>query len=127
MKAYSLDFRTKIIEVWQEEKLSIRKLAKHFKVTTSFIQKLIKQYQETGDLNPLPRGGGNEPKINGENLVTLMEILEENNDATLRELCDLLEEKTGVRVEKTTMGKVLNQLEYRFKKKHCMQQKRQVK
>jgi transposase len=64
----------------------------------------------------LPRGGGNEPKINGENLVTLMEILEKNNDATLRELCDLLEEKTGVRVEKTTMGKVLNQLEYRFKK-----------
>ena len=127
MKAYSLDFREKIIEIWLEKKLSIRKLAIYFKVTKSFIQKLIKQYKETGDLNPLPRGGGSEPKINGENLVSLIEILEENNDATLRELCDLLEEKTGLRVEKTTMGKVLNQLDYRFKKKRYMQQKRQVK
>lgn len=50
MKSYSLDLRQKIIEVRQKEKLSIRKLAERFKVAKSFVQKILKQFQETGDV-----------------------------------------------------------------------------
>jgi transposase len=50
MKSYYVDFRQKIIDVRLEYKLSIRQLAERFKVSKSFIQKLLKQYNETGDI-----------------------------------------------------------------------------
>lgn len=52
MKPYSIDFRKKIVEIWDYEKISIRKLTQRFEVSKSFIQKLIKKYQETGDIRP---------------------------------------------------------------------------
>ena len=47
MKAYSLDFRQKIIDVYNKEKISQRQLAKRFDVALSFIYKLLKQYRTT--------------------------------------------------------------------------------
>ena len=52
MKAYSIDLRQKIIDVHENENISIRKLAERFCVAKSFIQKLLKQYRETGDITP---------------------------------------------------------------------------
>ena len=52
MKPYSSDFRQKIIDFYEKENFSIRKLAAHFGVAKSFVQKLIKQYKETGDISP---------------------------------------------------------------------------
>lgn len=117
MKPYSIDFREKIIEVWKKENLSIRSLAKRFGVAKSFIQKLLKQYQQTGDIRPLQQGGSPSPKLNSEQLVILVEIMEKNNDATLEELCELLYKETGVQVQKTTMGRISKKLNYSVKKK----------
>ena len=47
-----------------------------------------------------------------------MEIIEENNDATLKELTEMLELKTGIKVSISTRGRISNQLNYTFKKKH---------
>lgn len=52
MQPYSIDLRKKIIEVYKQEKISIRNLAKRFYVAKSFVQKLIKQEQDTGDISP---------------------------------------------------------------------------
>jgi len=41
MKAYSLDFRQKIIDTYVNDEISQRQLAKRFRVTLSFIQKLL--------------------------------------------------------------------------------------
>ena len=50
MKAYSVDLRQKIIDVYTEGNLSQRQLAQQFRVALSFIQKLLKQYRETENL-----------------------------------------------------------------------------
>ena len=86
MKPYSIDLRKKIVEVWKKENISIRKLAERFRVSKSFIQKLIKKSQETGDIRPLPQGGSPPSKLNSTQLVLLVELMEKNNDATLEEL-----------------------------------------
>lgn len=117
MKPYPVEFRAKIIEVWQKDQLSIRQLAKQFRVSKSFIQKVVKQYKETGDLRPLPQGGICPPKINNEQIVDLVAIIEENNDATLEELCELLNDKKEVKVSKSTMGRIIKRLNYTLKKK----------
>jgi transposase len=127
MNPYPTEFRQKIIKVYIEEKPSIRQLALRFNVAKSFIQKLLKQYKETGDIAPKPQGGSPPRKLSEEQLVTLVEIVEVNNDATLIELCDLLEEATGVRVSCSTMGRIMKQLNYSVKKKLSMLRKKNGK
>ena len=55
MKAYSVDLRQKIIDVYHEGNTSQRELAQRFRVALSFIQKLLKQYRETEDIAPKTR------------------------------------------------------------------------
>jgi transposase len=123
MKPHSIEFRQKIIEVHEKGNISIRSLAQRFCVAKSFIQKLIKQYKETGDIHPQPQGGSPESKIKGEQLVDLIEIIETNNDATLAELCDLLDEKIKVRVSRATMGRITQKLNYSVKKNSLRRRK----
>lgn len=116
MKPYPIEFRQKIMEVYEQESISIRKLAQRFCVAKSFVQKLSKQQQETGDIHPLPQGGSPEPKLKEEQLIDLVEIIETNAEATLEELCDLLEEKLHIRVSRSTMGRITQKLNYSVKK-----------
>ena len=116
MKPYSIDLRKKIVEIWKKENISLRKLAERFGVSKSFIQKLIKKYQETGDIKPLPQGGSPPSKLNSEQLVVLLELIEKNQDATLEELCELLEKATGVKLGKSTIGRISQKFNLSLKK-----------
>lgn len=116
MKAYSLDFRQKIMEVHHEGKTSQRQLAKRFNVALSFIEKLIKQEKETGSIAPKGHGGGSKPKLSEEQKQVVAELVAADNDATLAELCDQLEARVGVRVSRSTMGRLTQQLNLTVKK-----------
>jgi transposase len=107
MKAYSLDFRQKIVDTYLKEGSSQRKIAKRFDVALSFVEKLLKQLRETGDLAPKPHGGGRIPKLNAEQLSLVSALVESDNDATLKELCQQLQEKTTITISRSTMGRVL--------------------
>lgn len=127
MRPYSLDFRKKIIEARIKENVSIRQLALRFRVSKNFVQKIIKRYEETGEIAPRIQGGGNEPKVNQESLVILIEIIEKNRGATLAKLCKLLEEKTKIKISIATMGRITQKLNYTVRKKSCMPRKKIVR
>jgi putative transposase len=55
MQPYSREFRQKIIDTYAEENTSQRQLAQRFRVAPSFVQKILKQYRETGSLEPKQR------------------------------------------------------------------------
>jgi transposase len=116
MQPYSIDFRQKILEVREQEKISIRELAKRFRVAKSFVQKLLSQVQKTGDIRPRKAGGSPPKRLNNSQLVTLIEIIEANQDATLEELVGLLEQQTGIKVSRATMGRLSLTLNYSLKK-----------
>lgn len=116
MRPYSLDFRQKIIETYKEENLSQRQLAKRFRVALSFIQKLIKQWRETGNLNPKPHGGGQKLKFSSEQIILLGDLVQEKNDATLDELRKQIEEKTETVVSNSTISRILKRLNLTRKK-----------
>ena len=116
MKAYSLDLRQKIIDVYEQEKISQRQLARRFNVALSFIVKLLRQYRTTGNIAPKPFNGGVKLKLSPENLVVLAELIEQNNDATLNELCQMLKEKSGVSISRATMGRMTQRLKLTRKK-----------
>ena len=120
MQPYSIDFRRKIIEIYEREDISIRKLAQRFSVTKSFVQKLLKQYRETGDITPRVSGGSPPSKLNAEQLVILVEIIEHNYSATLEELCKLLQEEVGIKVSRSTMGRTTIRLGYGAKQRRSL-------
>ncbi len=62
MKAYSIEFRRKIIKAHEDESISQRKLARRFGVAPSFVQKLLKQYRETDSFAPQNPNAADTPK-----------------------------------------------------------------
>jgi transposase len=117
MKAYSLDFRQKIVDTYFKGDTSQRKVAKRFGVALSFVEKLLKQWRETGNLAPKPHGGGAKPKLNSAQFALVAALVEADNDATLEELCQQLQTQTAMTISRSTMGLVLQKLELTRKKK----------
>jgi transposase len=117
MEAYSTDLRQKIIDTYESEvMLTQQQLADRFRVNKSFIIKLLKQYRKTGNIAPKPHGGGRKLKTDPAQLVSLIEIVQEHNDATLSEYCNLLEEKEQVTISISSMCTLLQRLDLRRKK-----------
>jgi len=116
MKAYSLDFREKIIDIYFTERMSIRKLARRFGVAKSFIENLLKRLRETGDILPKPHGGGPQPKLNEEQLQFVRALVEADNDATLDELRERLAAETLISISRSTMGRIVQRLKLTRKK-----------
>ena len=110
MKAYSTDLRQKIIDVYEDESISQRQLAQRFRVATSFIIKLLKQYRETGKIEPKPHGGGKPAQLTLEHHQVLAQLVEATNNATLEQLSEQFEAKVGMRVSRSTMGRAVKRL-----------------
>ena len=125
MKAYSLDLRQKIVDAYAEGKLSQRQLAKQFRVALSFVEKLLKQHRETGNIAPKKRLNQTPTKLNDEQLKVLEQLVEEHNDATLEELRALLEQKTGVHIGRSTVDRMLSKLDLTVKKNTPSNRKRE--
>jgi len=117
VKAYSLDLRQKIINTYETEKITQKNLALRFVASQRFITKLLRQYRETGDIAPKPFAGGVKLKLKPEHLEILAQLIEENNDATLEELCGLLKEKTGITISRATLGRMSQKINFTWKKK----------
>lgn len=116
MKAYSLDFRQKILDTYNRGGISQRQLAKRFCVTLSFIEKLLKQSRETGSIAPKIRTQQTPPKLNEQQLNVLFEIVEAKNDATLSEIREQLKEKAGITIGISTVDRMLQKREISLKK-----------
>ena len=125
MKAYSLDLRQRIINAHNNRENSLRQLAERFQVSLHFVQKLIRRYHNEGTLEPKPHGGGSVPKL-ANHLSVVQQLVEEDNDATLAELCERIEQRIRVRVSQSTLYRVLQQLNLTRKKKHSMPLKQKV-
>lgn len=107
MKAYSVDLRQKIVDVYcEEENVSQRQLANRFQVSLSTVHRYLRQVRNGAGLAPKAHGGGNPSKLSVEQLERVSALINANNDATLVELCDLVAEKEKVRVSRSTMGRI---------------------
>lgn len=117
MKPYSKDFRNKIIETRRKTNESIQQLAERFQVSYSFVNRLLKRYQATENVEPLPHGGGKPSLIKAQQMEIISQLVEADNDATLEQLCTSLEKEIGIKVSVPTMCRLLQKLELSRKKK----------
>ena len=103
MKPYPVDFRQEIVNAYKNKEGSMLQLACKYKVSRSFVQKIIKQEKETGTVAPIAKTKHNS-KLH-QHTKLLEQIIRENPDFTLKELCQVLEQETGVEVSISTMHK----------------------
>jgi len=116
MRAYSTDFRQKVVQAYEAGRGSQRALARLFGVSLSFVQELLQRYRQTGSIAPKPHGGGKPSKVapHGAEIVRLHA---EQPDASLAERCEQLAKRTQVRVSRMTMSRALARLALTRKKR----------
>jgi transposase len=86
MRPYSLDLRERIVAAIDSHDGSIREIARLFRVSTSFIVRLLQRRRAAGTLAPEPHGGGTAPALRAADLERLAELVRKQPDATLKQL-----------------------------------------
>ncbi|MGF1540239.1 MAG: transposase [Pleurocapsa sp.] len=119
MKPYSLDLREKIIDAIEKGDSSIRKVTQGFGVSKNFVQRLVTQKRIQGHILPRKQGGSMVSPVM-KHKAKLMEIFEQQNDATKAEYCELLFNETGLWISQSTMCRTFQRLRLPLKKKSAL-------
>lgn len=126
MKAYSTDFRSKIVEAYEQRDTSIRKVAQIFNVSKSFVQKMLEMKKTQGNLEPKQQGGTMKSELNGYS-TQLADMVEKYPDATLAEYCEYWGQTSGQWVSNSTMCRELKKQQLTLKKRLYVAAKLQQK
>jgi transposase len=110
MAAYSIDLRQKILRACERQLGSQRALADLFGVSLAFVEKLLRRHRMTGDIAPKPHAGGQRPYLDVAATARVRQLVHDNTDITLEELCARVAGERGVRVSVATMCRVLQRL-----------------
>jgi transposase len=86
MRPYSLDLRERILAAVDAHDGSIRWIARIFRVSTSFIVRLLQRRRATGTLAPEPHRGGPAAVLGPADLERLAALVRDDPDATLEQL-----------------------------------------
>lgn len=101
------DLRRRIVRAWDAEKTSYAELAERFQIGEASVSRILRLHRETGDVAPLPHGGGNPARIQDDELSALHALVDANADATQQELADLWLVATGNVVSRSAMSRAL--------------------
>ena len=111
--AYSQDLRDRVIAA-RNRGLRTKQTADLFGVSRSWIRRVMQRLREHGETSPRPRGGVTVIKVD---LVRLRELVEQQPDATARQL----HERLGIDCSVSAVDMALRRLGLSFKKRHSMQ------
>jgi transposase len=113
MRPYSLDLRERILAAVDAQDGSIRWIARIFRVSTSFVVRLLRRRRDTGSIEPEPHRGGPPPALGPDDLKLLAELVREQPDATPEQL----RQRGGFRCSLKTLWYALDRLDLTRKKK----------
>ena len=113
MAPYSFDLRERVSAAVDHKEGSLRAIARRFRVSLSFIVRLLQRRGHCGTLAPKPHGGGPSLALNQRDQERLLELVREHNDATLKQLKQL----GGFTCSLATIWNTLRRLGLTYKKK----------
>ena len=110
--AYSQDLRDRVMAA-RDRGMKTRQVARLFEVSESWVRRVMQRRREHGETSPRPSGGVTVVKIDMERL---RELVEQQPDATIRELRDRL----GIDCSESAVGMALKRSDLTFKKRRSM-------
>ena len=116
MKAYSADLCAKIAQACYEGIASRRQLARQFRVSVAFIQKMLRRRRLTGRPAAAVHTVGRRGLLDADALALVARLLRVQNDLTLAELCERVAAEHGVPVSVPTMYRAVRRLRLPYKK-----------
>lgn len=114
--AYSSDLRTRVIEAWNAKEGTQTQLAARFKVSLSYVKRVLRRYRLNGQTEAKPRGATLAPIIGGEVLKLVQGWIETKPHISLEELCEQLEAQAEIKVSQPTMCRAVQRLKMPRKK-----------
>jgi len=122
MRPYSTDLRERVAAAVDNGEGSQREIAALFRVSLSFIVRLLQRRRAAGTLEPKPHGGGPPPALGPEDQRRLAELIRTDPDATLKQL----KQRGGFTCSPKTLWRALRRRGLTFKKKslHASEQGR---
>jgi transposase len=116
MKPHPLELRQRIVAAVDQQEHTVEEVAALFGVSERYVYQLLKLRRETGNLAPLPHGGGAALKLDEARLLRLADLVAEFPDATLEELRQLLRRRARLSVCLNTVWRGLQQIGFTLKK-----------
>jgi transposase len=116
MKPYSTDLRMRVVQAYENHEGAMRQLATTFRVSVSFVRRLLNHYRETGSVAPKSHGGGAPAKVDLSGREVVQALVQATPDATLRDLCQQFEAQHQLPISVATMSRVLARLQLTRKK-----------
>jgi transposase len=122
MRPYSMDLRERVAAAVDAGEGSLREIAGLFRVSLSFVARLLRQRRDTGSLAPAPHGGGPIPVLSADDQQRLKQLAREHNDDTLEQL----RQRGQFRCSLTTIWRALRRqgLTHKKKSQHADEQER---
>jgi transposase len=116
MKPYSNDLRRKIVEAYESGNFTQDELADLFGVSNATVRNFIRRKRNTGSSDAFPHAGGRSATLADAEHDRLRQIASHNDDATLAELCQMVEKKFKKKVSTSAMCRLLQALDMPRKK-----------
>jgi transposase len=116
MKPYATEFREKIVKAYERGNTSIRKVAARFDVSKAFVQKLLKQKQTIGNVQPKKQGGSIKSVLSART-TQLIEMVEKYPDLSLSEYCEYWLDNYNEAISPSMMCRELNKQNLTRKKR----------
>lgn len=113
MAPYSMDLRERIAAAIDQGEGSQREIAEQFRVSVSFVTRLIQRRRDAGTLAPKAHGGGRRPSLDSAERARLARLIAEQPDATLKRL----KERGGFTCTLTTLWRALRRSDLTYKQK----------
>jgi transposase len=88
MKLYSIETSEKIVKIYEQGDTSIRKVAARFDVSKGFVQKILKQKQTTGHVQP-KKQGGSLPNVLNSRTTELTQMVEKYRHSTCQNIVNI--------------------------------------
>src|SRR5437870_4984799 len=86
MRPYSTDLRERVIAAIDHHEGTLRQIARTFRVSLSFIVRLLQRRRAAGTLTPKSHGGGPPQALGPDDRQRLAALIQEQPDATLKQL-----------------------------------------
>ena len=119
-KSLSIDIRERLVSA-VDGGMTRRSAAQRFGVAASTAIKWMDQWRRTGDLAPRPRGGDRRSARIEVHAEEVLRLVAETPDITLEELAEHLHEGHGLKVDPSTVWRLLDRHGMTFKKNRARQ------
>ena len=119
MQAYSIDLRERVISSVESGECNIPAAARRYKVSEPSIERWLARQRATGTCAPLPHSGGPARKLAAAERE-IRAAVKAQPDATLQELCELVEKETKIQSDPSMMCRELARLKLPRKKSRSM-------